>query len=96
MDIELLILAGEIGATIAGTWFFIKFIVKLYRWISSVTIIERGELIRLKGIDAKYTRIEAELKSLQEFCGPFLEKERSQIRSARGGNGRPHIKESER
>ena len=93
MDVELLILAAEIGVTIAGTWVFFKLMVKLYKWISSVTIIERGELIRLKGIDAKYTRIDAELKSLQEFCGPFLEKERAEMRSGGGGNGRTHIKE---
>ncbi len=57
----------------------IKYIRSGYRWLMSWTLIKRDELNRLKKIDAKYPKVEADLKRLEETCAPYLEQKRAEL-----------------
>jgi hypothetical protein len=69
----------SILALITLGWTGIKYVPKGYRWIRSRTFIECDELDRLRKIDAKYSKCEAELKSLYETCAPILEQKRAEL-----------------
>lgn len=79
MDLELVILVGKVAGAIVSIGGAIRYLPKAYRWIRSWTIIKRQELDRLRRDAAKHEHSEAALKSLMEFCAPFLAQKRGEL-----------------
>ena len=62
-------IVGVIGLLWAG----IKYVPKGYRWLSSWTFVKREELAKLREVEPKYRKCEADLKTLTARYAPYKE-----------------------